>query len=116
MERILCAGDIIMIGARFCIEACVKVRVDLPATINDYVIRKKHIQLIYKFFRIFYWFTFEMRIEISGIHTSVGAPASCDGDGLFKFEADTFFEHLLHGNIARLDLPAVISFSVICQM
>lgn len=116
MERILGASDIIMIGTRLGIEASMKIRVDLPAAINHDVIRKKHIQLIHKVFQILYRFAFKMRIEISSIDASVGATTSGNGNRLFQFETDTSFEHLLHRDIARLDLPAVISFPVIRQM
>lgn len=93
-----------------------EIRVDLPAAVDHNIIGQKHIQMIYKCLQIIDRLRFEVCVEVACVDTSVGTAASYDGDILFQFEADTFFEHLLHGDVARLDLPAVISFSVVCQM
>ena len=90
--------------------------VDLPATEHHNIVRQEHIQLIHKLLQISDRFTFKMSIEITSVNASVGATASGDRYFLFQFEADAFFEHLLHADIARLNLPAVISFSVVCKM
>ena len=93
-----------------------KVGSDLPATEHDNIVRQKHIQLIHKVLQILYRFAFEMCVEIARIDACVGAAASGNRNLLFQFQADAFFEHLLHGDIARLYLPTVVSFSVIRQM
>ena len=116
MERILCAGDVIMIGARLSVEAGVEVGGDLPAAVHNDILRQEDIQLIYKVLQVFDRLAFEVGVEVAGIYACVGAAASGYGDVLFQLKADAFLEHLLHGDFARLDLPAVISLSVIRQM
>ena len=116
MKRILGTSDVIMICPRLGVEAGMEVRVHLPATEHHYIIGQEQIQLIYKGLQIFYRLAFEMSVEIACIDASVGTSASGDGDVLLQLEADASLDSFLHGDIARLDLPAVIGLAIIRQM
>ena len=105
-----------MVGARLGVEAGVKIRIDLPAAIYHDIVGEEHVQLIHEALQVDNRFRFEVCVEVACVDSGVGAAASCDGNILFQFEADAFFEHFLNADVVRLNLPAVIGLPVICQM
>lgn len=114
VERVLCARDVIVIGARNSIETGVHVGRDLPNPINHDVLGKKRIHLTRKRFCVLdSVFKVEMGVIISGMDTRVGSPAARDANLLPQFEAQTTLHRSLNAWRVRLNLIAIVAATVV---
>ena len=117
MERVFRWRDVIMIGACNGIKSGVELGSDFPDAIDDYIGREEHIQAVSEILAILnLTFVIEVGVIVSGMDPSVGTAASCDADGLAKFQAETAFQLGLHAGRLRLNLPSAVVGAVICQM
>ena len=64
----------------------------------------------YRLFRI------EMSVEVACMDASIGTSAACNANLLSYLQTDTFFQLFLNRDSVRLNLPAMITSSVVSQM
>ena len=117
MERVFRWRDVIMIGACNGIKSGVELGSDFPDAIDDYIGREEHIQAVSEILAILnLTFVIEVGVIVSGMDPSVGTAASCDADGLAKFQAHATLQRLLNRRGMGLDLPSAVVGPVIGQM
>ena len=92
-------------------------RIHLPAFVNHDIFRQENIETMHErlavgdgLLRI------EVSVEVAGMYSCVGTSASCYAYLLSYLQADTFLQFFLDRDSVRLNLPTMITCSIISQM
>lgn len=120
LERVFMKVDMIFVGAKSGIEACVSVFMNGMYRFNGNLIGEKSVQAVEekrvacKFFRsAFPGFHIEMGEELPGVYTCVCPSAAYSFYILPENSREGLVKKFLHGNRIRLNLPAVKPGSII---
>lgn len=62
------------------------------------------------------FFYIHMEVELAGMYSCIGPPASENGYGTFENAAEGAFQHFLHTQLVRLPLPSAILAAFIANM